>query len=317
MDVPAVPGAVGPLTRDESFRALTETVARLDAASRSTLSAAVKPALVAGTGYRFDERAIGFASFREFLAAARHAGAVELEPGPGTSDVWVLVRPHHGSVGPALAPTPGKPPAIRADLWQAFVDWAPGWTGLWDRHRASAVRFHEHPSPSEDPAQASWRALYAADAQRFVPIRPIDVETTLSWMAGFSDELAPGRTRTALLDALKGPRAVRTWTGTARSHGLYDRWHERRLRSLRGVVLAWAARNDVDLTDVPVGGPTGPPARTADTNGAATTDAATVAGAPPAHDPDPLRGWLLALVQELPADELALITVPARYAARA
>ena len=56
MNVLAVPGTAGPLTRDESFRALTDTVVRLGVASRSTLSAAVKPALVTGSGYRFDER---------------------------------------------------------------------------------------------------------------------------------------------------------------------------------------------------------------------------------------------------------------------
>ena len=38
-----------------------------------------------------------------------------------------------------------------------------------------------------------------------MPIRPIDAETTLNWMVGFSDELSPGRTRATLLDALKRP----------------------------------------------------------------------------------------------------------------
>lgn len=296
------PDAALPLTRAESFEALARAVAGLRSAGRSTVSAAVKPALIAGTGYRFNEAALGYASFRDFLRAAQEARAVVVVPAASGTDVSVL--PVDGDPG-ADAPRPRVAP-VRADLWQAFVDWSPGWTRLWDRDRALALRFPERPDPSEDPANTQARSLWQAEPARFAAIAPVGIDTTLAWMAEFADALAVGAARDDLLGTLRGPKPLRAWTDAARKHALYDQWHERRLRHLRGAVLAWAARNDVDLSGVPVGGPSGPAAGPAAAAGAAVA----------ARDADPVRQWLLDLIGRLPASELATIHVSARHAAQ-
>lgn len=296
-----VADAAQPLTRSEAFQALALAVAGLRSAGRSTVSAAVKPALIASSGYRFEETALGFASFRDFLRAAQDAQAVVVVPAASGTDVSVL--PAGGEL-PEDAPTPRVLP-VRADLWQAFVDWSPGWARLWDRDRALALRFPERPDPSEDPGHTESRSLWQADPARFARIEPVEIDTTLAWMAEFADALPVGETRDRLLGTLRGPKPVRAWTDAARKHALYDQWHERRLRHLRGVVLAWAARNDVALAGVPVGGPSGPP------------EPSPAGGTPAkARDTDPVRHWLLDLIGRLPADELATIHVSARHAAQ-
>jgi hypothetical protein len=302
---PADPAQARPLARQEAFDALASAVAGLLSAGKSPVSAAVKPALAASTNYRFDESMLGFASFRSFLRAAQEAGAVVVVPAPTGTDVSVLPP---GEADYAATPRPRSVP-VRADVWQAFVDWSPGWIRLWDRAHALALRFPEQRSESEDPAHSAARRLWTAEPERFVAIPPVTPDTTLAWMAEFSDSLPVEDARDALFHALRGPKPIRAWTDAARRHGVYHRWHDRRLRHLRGVVLAWAARNDVDLADVPVGGPSGPAPFSA-------TPPDAVASSLTARDGDPVRQWLLTLVDRLPAAELRSINVPAHHAAQ-
>lgn len=309
-DSPASPAV---LTRAAAFDALRFAVAGLLAASKPTLSAAVKPALLAGTNYRFNEAAFGMAGFREFLIAAQAAGAVALAPRPDGVDVEVLLV--EGERNTPASGGRARVSPLRADLWQAFVDWSPGWARLWDRERELAVRFPEQPTEFEDPAHTQARALRDEQPGRFVPIPPVGVDVTVAWMAEFSDALAPGPVRGNLTGALTGPRPLRAWTAAVRDAGLYDHWHEARLRRLRGTVLGWAARNNVDLSKVPIGGPSGPGPATVPRpdDGLGSPTAAPVVQVPP--EEAALRAWLHDLIDRVPGDELGSIQVPARHAA--
>jgi hypothetical protein len=295
-----------PLALSEAFDALVRVVSRLRTMGKSHRAASVKPDLRVETAYRFDERALGFPSFRAFLVAAEQANRIVLRPAPSGPDVDVYLA---GEQAP-LAPRPIDTlhyPEIRPDLWKNFVDWSPGWIRLYDRETGTAIRFPDKEIVGDDPDYDRLRALFRSQPDRFVPITPIDVRTTLDWMQQFARSFPDGPTRSVLEAGLLEPRPLREFTQAVRQRDLYGEWNLFRSDRLRTVILDWAAQHaldiDLDATSATEG------------IGAAFRKAASEEGptpaAAPGHPPLPasaaveeLRGWAHRIIDRMDAAQL-------------
>jgi len=206
----------------------------------------VKPDLLVETGYRFDEGALGFQSFRAFLVAAEQANRVILRPASTGPDLDVYLP---GEQAPAAQrPAEVRPVLeIRPDLWKNFVEWTPGWIRVYDRQVDSAVRFPEKEVSGDDPAYLRLREQYRSQPDRFVPITPIDFQTTLSWMQEFTRSFPDGPTRAVLEAALQERLPLREFTNAIRHLSLYGEWNAFRSDRVRKIIVEWARRHDLDI----------------------------------------------------------------------
>lgn len=227
--------------RQAAFARLSAIVERLVAEGRTTRSAGVKPALQF-SDIGFDETRLGFRSFRAFLEAAERAGYVRLRRAAEGPDVDVLPAM---AAGDAEAVTP--PQRIRRDLWSAFVDWRAEWSRVYDRETDAVGWLPAVEGPDEDSRTAELRRAMLANAERYVPIEPLDQQATLERMREFVDGLEEGAARTALEAALTSPRPIRAFVTAAHEAGVHEIWNAFRLKRVRDRISEWAAANRVEL----------------------------------------------------------------------
>jgi hypothetical protein len=125
-----------------------------------------------GSG-RFDERALGYPKFKDFLQKA-HADLVALAESEGGDMVVSLV---HGAPGiePQIASPPE--PIIRSDIWQAFANPDPDRKRLFNKVSADVVHF----KATDEPKQS----LEWLNNSAVVPIEPIQGEVQKRWMEDF------------------------------------------------------------------------------------------------------------------------------------
>jgi Uncharacterised protein family (UPF0158) len=238
--------------RQAAFARLGKLVERLVAEGRTTRSAGVKPALQF-SDVGFDERRLGFRSFRAFLEEAERAGYVRLRRASEGPDVDVL---------PAAAVAERRtdqPQRIRGDLWSAFVDWRADWARVYDRE-TDTVGWLPAVAPADESGDAAdLRRAATEQSERYVRIEPLDQQATLKWMREFVAGPEAGAARTALETALTSPRPIRAFVTTSQETGLHEAWNAQRLTRVRNVITEWAASHglEVDLTRErePVGRP--------------------------------------------------------------
>jgi hypothetical protein len=252
----------------------------------------------------FDEKRLGFRSFRAFLEEAERAGYVRLRRAPEGPDVDVL---------PVSAPAPATATAslqrIRGDLWSAFVDWRAGWSRHYDRETDSVGWLPVVESPDETASVVALRRAVRADGGRYVAIEPLDQDTTVSWMRDFVEDLEPGAARTAIEAALTSPRPIRAFVSAARESGAYERWTLNRQERVRQRIDEWAATNglEIDLTleRQPIGRPS-------PREGVSRRLASRGAGVPGASLED-LRDRVCRAVQRMSRGELLRLAIPLEY----
>jgi hypothetical protein len=277
------------LTLAASHEALARVVKRLYDLNRSTRSAAVKPALLAETGYRFNEADFKYDTFREYLRSAERAGVVVLRrasTGPdydvlpasrsGAAGAATFLAPHSDASPPSTVSGPGpiptggdaaaepaavsrsRPaePRIREDLWNTSVDWSDGWVRYYDRVSGFAFRLPEVVTRTDPIEYQLWMNAVNAEASepnRFVPIEFIDQPTTLGWIREFIAELPAGEERDQLTDALSDARPIRSFTQCIRALRRHKQWADFRVERVRDFILAWSAKHGlaVDLYRMP------------------------------------------------------------------
>lgn len=194
-------------SREAAFAVLRDVVTRLQARGRSTKSAGLKPAINwYAPDSDFDVEALGFPSFRAFLEAAASAGYVQLRVAANAPDVEVIV-----SQADAAEKHRSR---IRADLWDAFVDWDPEVVRLYDK-RDDVVHKMRSTSGFEDRL-------------RFVPIRPITQDATLKWMSEFAESYSEP-VRGQLADALTAPKPFAAFSMAVKRLRLFHEWNQQRL----------------------------------------------------------------------------------------
>ena len=211
---------------EAAFEQVEAVVGRLVSRGRSTTASAVKLAMLA-LDEPFDEHAMGFAGFQEFLEAAQSAGHVRLERvGSGPNPPVVVQQP----LPQALLFEPTSPPEtreIRKDLWQAFVDWS-----------GSAQRYFD---------ERSGRALRGDSIPEGAPaIEVISRAVTLTWMREFAGaQFDPAKS--ALEVALADSKPARTFAQSVRRLNLIEAWIEHRRTRVAEHIDRWAEASGVSI----------------------------------------------------------------------
>jgi hypothetical protein len=231
--------------RQQAFELLRVIVSRFQSEGRSTRSAGVKPALQFSEA-GFDERRLGYRSFRSFLEAAVEDGYITFERAPRGPDVELRAT-LAGNPTPTIS---GE--KIRRDLWSAFVDWRREWSRVYDRETDRVGWLPAHEDRDAHEAFAALRRDAAASPDRFVAIEPFSREQTEEWMRAFIAAMGESPRRGALESAMTSGTPIRAFVRTALELGINDQWSAFRLARVRERIEAWAAQHGLQQLDLSV-----------------------------------------------------------------
>lgn len=295
--------------RQNAYERLAELTTRLVGNGRSTRSAGVKPALQ-GLDASFDERRLGFRSFRSFLEAAEANGHVALRGVPGTPDVDVF------PAGPLASHDAGasRPERIRGDVWSAFVDWRSHWERVYDRETHQVGWLPTVSSPDEGAVVADLRRAASDDPSRYVRIEPIRQDVTLDWMTRFVEGLPDGTEQQMLKDALANARPIRAFVIAVNRSRVKDEWGKERLERVRAHITSWAEANGLALDLTTEREPlTAPPELRS--GHAPRRPVAGARRSPPTMGPaaDDLRDRVCRAVRAMSRAELLRLAIPLEY----
>lgn len=214
-----------------AFEELNAVVTDLVARGRQPLLQGVKPALQVRTNRAFDERALGFATFLDFVRAAEQAGFVSTQPVPGGR----RIDPRSPT-----ATTPTPKPQIRRDLWAAFTDWSGRRGYAWDVDR----EFVETPRDDESETPIGGRS-----GSRLVPIMPISEATNLSWAREFIEKQPADPFAQVVRTVLEAPDAtfVRFALVARADSEFVGAWRAFRVGRIADAIRTWAARHALDV----------------------------------------------------------------------
>jgi hypothetical protein len=225
----------------EAFTALAALVRQWRQEGKRTTTAGIKPALARAMDGSFNERELGFASFRDFAVAAELAGFIQLyRPERGH---WLMLLPDEDPAAveaEASTPASAPPERLKPPVWSVFVEWGDDWVRLWDRRDGRAFWY---------PTDASGRPAWEADPGRFVPIEHASESIQIEWMREWAETLAP-QLRDALLptigiDAVKGSFRARL-----SELGLTTSWREELRRRVLDQATSWATVNHVSRSAI-------------------------------------------------------------------
>jgi hypothetical protein len=222
-----------------AFDELRAVVSDLVERGRKPLVQGVKPTLQRRSGGQFDENALGFASFGDFVHAAELAGAVHTRPAPGGRLVEPGPPARDARALLAAEPTRVRQPRlqIRRELWRAFTDWSGRRDYAWDRTRQAVVAWRLE---SHDAGSASTA---------FVPISPIPEEEQIQWAQNFLAEHTASPVIEPLTTILGGglgsfvvfSRFIRT------DRELTAEWAARRKHLVADAIREWAQQHGLEV----------------------------------------------------------------------
>jgi hypothetical protein len=288
------------MNMESAFATLRSAVGEYYDAGRRITAAGLKGRLRQTSNQEFDEKQLGFATFRAFLSEAQARGEVALHPGavdlfvtpPGTS-LPEEQQPFNAITTRGSEALAGPPQRIRADLWRSFVDWTPGTQRYFDHKEGHAFSLPSRPSPKEQGTQRARREAIANDPSRFVKIDPIAFDDQLGWMHEFA-----GRQKSPIKEqlqlALASDRPARDFSAQVRSvPALANAWHRALVDRVGGVIERWSSAHGVRV-DISESKPT-----LADSGSPSRQSA--------------LRSVLHRAIDRMPEHELAAISLPVGY----
>lgn len=236
---------------------LTDVVQRWYAEGRRAYGASLKPEMRALTSGEFDEKQLGFMTFKRFLLAAADQGLVDVHPAPNSPDVQVVPKgkpPVAQAERRAVLPA-SSVPRVREDLWKAFVDWNTAFERFYDRDKDVAHRIAATESAYDSPQLRTLRQEKEAQPDRFVPISPITFAEQVDWMRQFVAKQSP-EVQLGLLPAVDSPRPARDFSMTVRrSPQIALDWHTEKTERVVERIDAWKAEHGVtvDIYAMPAG----------------------------------------------------------------
>lgn len=243
-----------------AFTILAEIVQRWYAEGRRAYGASLKPEMRALTSNAFDEKALGFATFKHFLLAAADQDLVDVHPAPNSPDVQVVPKGKEpmGQRGRAeRSVTAPNVPRIREDLWKAFVDWNTAFERFYDRAQDTAHRIAGTESAFDSPALKALRHEKQTDPERFVPIVPITFAEQVDWMRQFAAK-QPADVQLRLMSAIDSTRPARDFSMTVRrAPDVALAWQNERFQRVMERIDAWKSENKV-VVDIYAPPPTPP-----------------------------------------------------------
>jgi hypothetical protein len=231
-----------------AFSILADIVQRWYAEGRRAYGASLKPEMRSLTSNAFDEKLLGFMTFKHFLLAAADQGLVDVHPAPNSPDVQVVPKgkePMGLRGGSDRSSTASNIPRIREDLWKAFVDWNTAFERFYDRAHDVAHRIASAESAFDSPALKTLRQEKRTDTARFVPILPITFAEQVDWMRQFAAKQPP-ETRLHLMPAIESARPARDFSMTVRrSSDLAFAWQNERFQRVMERIDAWKSEHNV------------------------------------------------------------------------
>jgi Uncharacterised protein family (UPF0158) len=229
--------------QEYALRLLVETITDLRSKGRPAYGATLKHELKRRTFDQFDESALGFFRFGDFLRDAEARKLITLSRSPGGDvEAQPLVnlaqeRRSADTVAPERA-------VIRQDIWTCFIDWKDGMVRLYDKVLDQAILFPAQETPLDSPIVVEQRRAWAAEANRFVQIPNISRDEQLAWLRDFTGHVQNPVAKRLMEDALS----------TAHPHGdfarivkaipqLNSQWHHARVSQVSRVITDWMERN--------------------------------------------------------------------------
>jgi len=166
----------------------------------------------------FDERGLGYLTFREFLDDAAEHGVIKIIPPapgqdyrlylPGSTALaeHTVSAPASGSAGTPQASSRTTHKHIRSDLWATFIDWNESLRRVYDVQARRAYRIPAEPGALEPKEITELRQQADLDPKRFRTIPRVSQEIHLGWMRQFVHRVEDASLRTFLESALDGER---------------------------------------------------------------------------------------------------------------
>lgn len=230
--------------RDAAFNILADVVQRWYAEGRRAYGASLKPEMRALTSNEFDEKQLGYMTFRQFLLAAASSGLVDVVPAPNSPDVQVVPKGKAPMEHPVRRVRPqASVPRIREDLWKAFVDWNTAFERFYDRVDDKAHRIAATGSAYDSSSLKSLRAQKQAEPARFVAISPITFDEQVDWMRQFAGK-QPADAQLRLLRSVDSGRPARDFSMAVRQFpDIATAWQAERFQRVLERIEAWKIEN--------------------------------------------------------------------------
>jgi hypothetical protein len=226
---------------------LVETITDLRSKDRPAYGATLKHELKRRTFDQFDESALGFLKFGDFLRDAEARNLITLTRAPGR-DVEAkpfaqiaTERQTHHAVGFERA-------VIRQDLWTAFIDWKEGMVRLYDKVLDETVIFPAQETPLDSPVVVERRRTWTAEPNRFVSIQNISRDEQLAWMRDFTARVQNPVAKRLMDEAIGGPHPHSDFARVVKAvPQLSAQWHQARLSHVSETITDWMNRNGLKL----------------------------------------------------------------------
>lgn len=243
--------ADGHLSGAEAFDLLAKSAAAARADGRVPLAAWIKAKMIRDSGGRFNERLLGFKTFRSFLLAAETAGYVSLQQPSHGDDLVILARTGEGppisKATPVLDPEDRGVKAssnarakiekrLKRPIWQAFINWDDGARYTFDPGSGLVESLGPDASPS--PAAKV--------------ISPIPLTTQMDWARRFTRQEIGSPLQEAVLQILDSTDApdraapMKNFLVVIRAtEGALTRWRWRRQTEVTRVACEWAENEGI------------------------------------------------------------------------
>lgn len=291
------------------YALLVDVVSDLTAGGRLASAAAVKTVMLRKSP-TFDERALGYRKFVEYLEAAAQVGVVRLARDDRNHPCVFPAETSDAVIEASVLRTSSavaETRRLKRELWRAVVDWEPAdyWRG-WDR---------KHSRVFMTPQTSSGGQPWADDPERYVALPIVSRELQAEWMAEFAAAQKPAA-KDDLLAALEPGAILGAFRATLAAHGLLDDWAAALQLHVNVHVQQWATASKVPLQRLfdsptrraeaePVGAPSGGSTGSVTPREAVTQSEVSFE--------DALRRRVHNVVDQMNGAELSVITVPARF----
>lgn len=200
----------------------------------------------------FDDRKLGFANLRSFLAqypdvvAVPHDG-YDIVPQPASNDTSAQPSTETGDSEQGAAVARLK--IVRADVWRAFVLVDPATARYYDRETQRAVMIGLQEAQEEPETTRALRQLLASAPDRFVQITPVSSDEQLAVMHEFTSQLAHPDQRDALESALRQTLWFRAFNNALQGDIALS-WKLRWADVVLAKIETWMQQNQVDVPNL-------------------------------------------------------------------
>lgn len=286
--------------REYALNLLIQTIADLRSQGRRAYGATLKQELKRRTLGQFDETALGFLRFGDFLRDAEGRKLVSISRSPG-GDVEAQLAVSTELDRRPIESIDQQRSVVRKDLWSSFIDWREGMVRLYDKVLDQTAMFPAQESPLDSPIVVEQRRAWASSPDRFVEIEHISMDEQLAWMRDFISHVQNPVAKRLLEEAAAGAHPHVDFARMVKAiPQLGSQWHQTRLSRVSRVIGDWTERNRLQI-DILV-----PSVK------AATTEATVRALAASPDEPrlQRLRRLLHRAIDRMSEAELATIQIP-------